>query len=360
MLHNSPEPRIPEPRRASAADYAVCARIIAAGSKSFHAASWLLPARLRGPAFALYAFCRLSDDSVDGPSARADALGRMRRRLDAVFAGQPGEHPVDRALADTVARFAIPRAPFDALIEGFAWDLAGRSYHSIEDLYAYCARVAGSVGAMMAALMGVRTPELVARACDLGVAMQLTNIARDVGEDAANGRLYLPLDWLAHQRLDPKAWLAAPCDHPAIRAATRRLLDYADNFYVRADAGIARLPAPCRPAIRAARLIYAEIGAGVRAQGGDSVTSRAMTTTQRKLQLAVRAFAGHARPSQAVLHAPVLAQNGFLVEAVLAAPAPVQRLSPWAQADKDWGRVFELFSELEWRHRYGPPEGAMH
>jgi 15-cis-phytoene synthase len=351
MLHILPEPS----PRATAADYAACARIIARGSKSFHAASLLLPAKLRGPAFALYAFCRLSDDAVDTPGARSDGLARLRRRLDAAFAGTPADHPVDRALADTLVRFALPRAPFDALIEGFTWDLAGQAYPALEDLYAYCARVAGSVGAIMAALMGVREPELLARACDLGVAMQLTNIARDVGEDAGNGRLYLPLDWLTHARLDPAAWLAQPQDHPVIRAATLRLLDYADNFYHRADAGIAQLPRNCRAAIRAARLIYAEIGAEVRAAGGDSVTRRAVTSTQRKLQLAARALAPSQRPSEAVLRAPVLAQNAYLVEAVLASPSPPAPppRTLWARADADWGKVFDLFSDLEWRKRYG-------
>ncbi len=110
-----------------------------------------------------------------------------------------------------VVRRSPCRAPcLDALLEGFAWDAAGRRYDTLDDLLDYAARVAGAVGAMMAVLMGVRDPALLARACDLGVAMQLTNIARDVGEDARAGRLYLPLAWLREAGIDPDAFLADP------------------------------------------------------------------------------------------------------------------------------------------------------
>ena len=116
----------------------------------------------------------------------------------------------DRALASVIARYAIPRAVPQALLEGFAWDREGRRYETLADLTAYAARVAGTVGAMMALLMDERRPEVLARACDLGVAMQFSNIARDVGEDARAGRLYLPQEWLREAGLDPEAWLAAP------------------------------------------------------------------------------------------------------------------------------------------------------
>ena len=131
--------------------------------------------------------------------------------------------PADRALADVVQQFAIPRTLLDALIEGFAWDAEGRRYEDISSVYAYSARVAATVGAMMTLLMGVRDPDLLARACDLGVAMQLSNIARDVGEDAANGRLYLPREWLREEGLDPDAWLAKPVWSPALGRVVSRL-----------------------------------------------------------------------------------------------------------------------------------------
>ena len=120
---------------------------------------------------------------------------------------------------------------------------------------------------MMALLMGVRTPEGLARACDLGVAMQLSNIARDVGEDARMGRLYLPQAWLVEAGIAPDARLAAPVFSPALGAVVRRLLDAADALYRRVDAGVARLPLACRPGINAARFLYAEIGHEVARSG---------------------------------------------------------------------------------------------
>jgi len=178
---------------AASADLATCREILSRGSKSFALASRLLPARLRDSAAALYAFCRVADDAVDEDAANADsALADLRRRLAGIERDRPDEHPVDRALARVVAATSLPVAPLEALLEGFEWDVKGRHYHSMEDVFAYGARVAGTIGVLMTVLMGRREPHVLARACDLGVAMQLTNIARDVGEDARNGRLYLP------------------------------------------------------------------------------------------------------------------------------------------------------------------------
>ena len=193
------------------ADLNACADLLRGGSRSFFAASLLLPRRVHEPATALYAFCRVADDLIDnGGGDPAAALLALRARLDAAYAGRPRPAAADRALAATVLRHAIPRTLLDALLEGFAWDAAARRYDSLADLEAYAARVAGAVGAMMAMLMGERSAEGVARACDLGIAMQLSNIARDVGEDARAGRLYLPLDWMRAAGIDADAWLAPP------------------------------------------------------------------------------------------------------------------------------------------------------
>ena len=117
---------------------------------------------------------------------------------------------VDPALAAVVQRFDMPRELLDALLDGFYWDTTARRYETLQDVQDYGARVAGTVGAMMAVIMGVRGEAGMARACDLGVAMQLTNIARDVGEDARNGRLYLPRQWLREAGVDVDAWMLAP------------------------------------------------------------------------------------------------------------------------------------------------------
>jgi phytoene synthase len=149
--------------------------------------------------------------------------------------------------------------------------------------------------------------------------MQLTNIARDVGEDARNGRLYLPRAWMREEGLDPDAFLARPDFTPALGRVVRRLLATADALYRRADDGIGRLPPRCQPAIRAARLLYADIGRVIAEHDHDSVSSRAFTSAARKAWLVTRALAasGPARTAGR----PPLAETQFLVEAAAARPA---------------------------------------
>jgi phytoene synthase len=211
----------------------------------------------------------------------------------------------------------------DALLEGFLWDTQQRRCETLADVEAYAARVAATVGAMMALVMEVHDADALARACDLGVAMQLTNIARDVGEDARAGRLYLPRQWLIEVGIDPEAWLREPRFSPAIATVIERLLGAADTLYQRAEHGIAALPRDCRPAIRAARLVYAEIGEQLRRDGLDSVNRRVVVSKQRKLALMARAA------SAAVLSAgrpaaplPVLPAVQFLVDAAALPAAP--------------------------------------
>ena len=328
------------------ADLDHCRDSIRTGSYSFHAASRLLPGRVRDPALVLYAFCRLADDAVDETEAKAAAVLRLRDRLDLCYQGRPVNAPEDRAFAAMVAQYDMPQALPEALLEGFAWDAEGRRYDTLSGVLAYSARVASAVGAMMCVLMGVRDADRLARACDLGLAMQLTNIARDVGEDARAGRLYLPLDWLDAARVDVAGFLSDPRPTPEITALTRRLLDQAGRLYARADAGVAALPLACRPGVGAARRIYAAIGDCVAQNGHDSITCRARTTGRQKVALAARAFAGAAAaqllPWPATLHARPEPEVAFLVNAARKdAPSRVARseamldiLAQLAQSDR--------------------------
>ena len=152
----------------------------------------------------------MADDAIDRTAAPRRRLRSLHERLDRIYRGMPVDHPADRAFAAVVERHLIPRALPEALLEGFAWDLNARRYDTIEDLHGYAARVAGCVGVMMTLVMGRRDPAILARACDLGIAMQFTNIARDVGEDARAGRLYLPQQWLREVNIGPNAFLARP------------------------------------------------------------------------------------------------------------------------------------------------------
>ena len=269
----------------AAYDLDACVALMRGGSKSFFAASRLLPERVRSASVALYAFCRVADDLVDNGDDPDRSLQELTGRLDAVYRGQPRPHLEDQALALVVGQYQLPRLLLDGLLEGFYWDARGRAYTTIEEVHDYAARVAGTVGAMMCLIMGVNTPVALARACELGVAMQLTNIARDVGEDARNQRLYLPHEWLRQEGVDPVSWLQRPHFTPGLQRVTERLLDEADQLYQRASSGIAELPKDCRAAILAARLIYAEIGHQLRRQGGNSVDQRTVVSSARKIAL---------------------------------------------------------------------------
>ncbi len=336
---------------ASSGDYALCRQTIKQGSKSFYAASLTLPKAVREPAYGLYAFCRMSDDAVDGEGASVNAVTTLRERLDLACQGRPLPMAADRAMADLMQRYAIPKAIPEALFEGLEWDMQGRSYETLEDLYDYAARVAGTVGVMMTLLMNVRTPQALARACDLGIAMQLTNIARDVGEDARNGRLYLPRSWMREAGLDPQAFLDHPVMSGALQSVIERLLAQADELYLNARSGIAHLPLACRPAILAAGLIYAEIGRALEALSCDSISHRAHVPSRRKAQLLAKAAAATPWLTGAQ-HTDALEAASFLIESVLQTPAPSKPPSaslfrPFVNLETQFVRVLDIFERLE-------------
>jgi len=347
---------------ATMADVAACRVMLRGGSRSFFAASLVLPRSVREPATGLYAFCRMADDAIDHGTDRVRALAGLRARLDRIYAGDPIGEPPDRAFADAVSRFAIPKSFPEALLEGFEWDSGNRRYPDISTLKAYGVRVAGTVGAMMAMVMGVRDPVLLARACDLGVAMQLTNIARDVGEDARANRLYLPLDWLQDAGIDASAWLARPLFDARLGAVIERLLATADELYARADAGIAHLPSSCRAGMHAARLLYAEIGHEVRRRGLDSVKQRAIVPWQRKARILADAVvaatrAGAAPSGDTLDEAKFLLDNGTEAGEFLAMlPLEARReRGRWPRVEDRVTFLVDLFERLERRERAQEP-----
>ena len=241
-------------------DLEACTELMRGGSKSFFAASKLLPVRLRPPAIALYAFCRLADDAIDEGDDPVLAMADLKSRLAAIYAGRPGAEDADRALTIVVHRYGIPIGLLEALLDGFLWDSQGRRYENLADVEAYGARVAGTVGAMMSIIMGASTDTAIARASELGVAMQLTNIARDVGADARMGRLYIPRAWFREIGMDADAWLADPVFDSRIAGFTHSLLLRAAARYRPGEFGLAELPWACGTPSQLARLGYAETG----------------------------------------------------------------------------------------------------
>ncbi|NNF72014.1 MAG: phytoene/squalene synthase family protein [Rhodobacteraceae bacterium] len=333
-------------------DLAHCKEAIRHGSLSFHAASRLLPGSVRDPALALYAFCRLADDAVDLNDQKPQAVLTLRDRLDLIYQGRPRNAPADRAFAAVIEDYEMPRALPDALLEGLAWDAMDRRYRTLPELFDYSARVAAAVGAMMCVLMRVRDADALARACDLGVAMQLTNIARDVGEDARERRMYLPLDWLDDAGIAPEAFFADPLPDERVRGMVKRLLREAEKLYLRSEPGIAALPLAARPGIFAARHVYAGIGGAVRRNGYDTVSFRAHTYKSQKLgwlALSVlRSGVSLITPRSAVIYARPLAETQFLVDAAARVPRPD---NVWG--DGRTGALLSALAQLESRDRAG-------
>lgn len=323
------------------ADLSACRALLRQHARSFHAASLLLPRAVREPASVLYGFCRVADDAVDLHGGRREVVEQLRTRLDAAYRGTPANSPIDRALAAVLARYEIPRLLPERLLEGLAWDAEGREHETLDDLLDYASRVAGTVGAMMSLLMGARSPSALSRACDLGVAMQLSNIARDVAEDARMGRIYLPRQWLREAGIEPSAWLAEPVHSPALDAVVLRLLEQADLLYERAAAGMAELPLPCRPGINAARLLYADIGHRVALSGAEAMRRRTVVPRPRKLWLLARSVVTP-WPMASGRHDPPLPANRALVQSAQREPEAGQGMVP----------VIDLFLRLGQRDQH--------
>ncbi len=270
------------------------------GSKSFAAAARLFDRRTRDDAAMLYAWCRYCDDLVDGQTlghgqladfragqdARLESLReRTRRALD----GKPSDDPVFAAFRRVAATHRIPaRYPLE-LLDGFAMDVAERRYETLQDTLEYSYHVAGVVGVMMAIIMGVRDEATLDRACDLGLALQLTNIARDVVDDARAGRVYLPAGWLAEAGVEPTpAAVAEPASREAVYGVALRLLDAAEPYYASAGAGLPALPLRAAWAIATARAVYREIGVRLRRGGPAAWDGRVTVSTARKCLLVGR------------------------------------------------------------------------
>ena len=275
----------------------LCDAAIRVNSRSFSLAARFLSPATRARAVVLYAWCRRADDLVDqadGAQARL-ALGRLHAELDQIYQNREmGELTLD-AFRSVVHGSCIPRSYPDELLAGLAMDAQGTRYRTTAELVHYGYRVAGTVGLMMCHVMGVRDDEAVRHATHLGIAMQFTNIARDVLEDWRRGRLYLPDELLLAHGLDElverRQLDILRCDRKRLCQAILALLDEADCYYRSGDRGMPALTTPCALAIRTARHVYAEIGIVLRQRGGDALGGRAVVSRTRKLELTARALA---------------------------------------------------------------------
>lgn len=260
-------------------------------SKSFALASLLLPARARSTTHAVYAWCRRADDAVDEapPERRSDELLRLMAELESIYAGHTVHDAAAAAFAKAVREANIPSLYPSELLRGMAMDVNAHQYASWEDLQLYCYRVASTVGLMMCHVLGVREAVALPHAAQLGLAMQLTNICRDVHEDWQRGRLYLPDTLLVECGASGlRAELGRPLPRsagPALRRALRVVLDVAERHYRAAELGFRYLPLRSAFAVSSARFIYAEIGRELSLRDYDVFAPRAVVSTRRKLVL---------------------------------------------------------------------------
>ncbi|HVA80801.1 MAG TPA: presqualene diphosphate synthase HpnD [Candidatus Binataceae bacterium] len=274
-----------------AADYERCAEITRRSTSNFYYAFMLLPPERRRALNAVYAFCRFVDDIADDESIResAELLRRWREELGRVYGGVP-TRAISRALADAAARFSIPRELFEEVIAGVEMDLARKRYASFDELRQYCYRVASAVGLICIEVFGYRNPGAKVYAENLGIALQLTNILRDVKEDAGRGRIYLPLEDLARFGVTEDEILRGVYNDAFVR-----LMEFEANrardYYALAERA---LPAEDRATLltaEAMRLIYGSLLHLIVSSNYRVLDRRLSLSAPRKLYLVGRAWA---------------------------------------------------------------------
>ena len=289
------------------------------GSKSFALASRVLPPALRDDASMLYAWCRYCDDEIDGQEmghgqiadykdGQAERLEGLRLATADVLAGKPTDNPVFAGLGRVVDTHQIDhKHPFE-LLKGFEMDAEDRVYETVEDILDYSYHVAGCVGVMMANIMGVRDGATLNRASDLGLAFQLTNIARDVIDDARADRVFVPKELLLKHGAPTDARdLAKHENWPAAHAAACEQLDIAEQYYASAKVGIKELDFRCAWAISAALKVYREIGEELRKGGPEAWEGRVGASKGRKIGLAL----GAVGPAMGRKTVEVTSRDGF-------------------------------------------------
>lgn len=278
--------------------YEYCRTVTATYSKTFYLGTLLMPMEKRRAIWAIYVWCRRTDELVDGPDAASTTpktLHTWERNLESIFAGHPLADP-DVALVDALKHFPIDIQPFRDMVAGQLMDLHRSRYQSFDDLYLYCYRVAGTVGLMSNAVMGTRQTQDLApwewakeeqcpkqEAIALGIANQLTNILRDVGEDARRGRIYLPLDELALFDYTEKDLMDGVIDE-RWRELMRFQIQRARKFYTQAEQGIQRLSQDARWPVWAALMLYRQILDEIERNDYDVFNTRAYVPSIKKLK----------------------------------------------------------------------------
>jgi phytoene synthase len=280
-------------RRELRAAYDHCRRVTRRSGSSFASAFWMVAPARRRALHAVYAFCRMADDIADDPTVGGDRerlLALWRGELEAAYR-EESEHPVGIALGDAVQRFRLPRPVFLELLEGVESDLRGERFETFEELRRYCYCVASTVGLLLVRIFGFRNPDALAYAEELGIAVQLTNVLRDVGEDAAAGRVYLP-----QSDLEGFGVAAADLGERRMTDGLRLLLGcYAERARIHYDRAAALLPAEDRHSLRAAQAmggIYRSLLEELQRRGFPCFDGSLRLSRSRRVAIAATAWLG--------------------------------------------------------------------
>jgi len=273
------------------AAYEYCETVTRKAASNFYWGFRLLPGERRRGLTAVYAFCRAADDIADEPHATpARLIEKWREELHAAYAGRP-RHPIGVALADTVTRFGVPQAHFDAVVDGVQMDLSRTRYDRWDgDLSEYCYRVASAVGLIAIEIFGYSNPSARDYAVNLGLAFQLTNILRDVAEDAARGRIYLPREDFERFGCREEDVLAGRYTEP-FRLLMQHECSRAGEYYGRARFSLAEEDRPSLAAAEAMRLIYEQLLRRVMFRRYDVFGPKVRLTSAEKAALAIAAWA---------------------------------------------------------------------
>ncbi|KAI3437126.1 uncharacterized protein J3R85_005879 [Psidium guajava] len=270
--------------------YERCGEVCAEYAKTFYLGTLLMTPERRRAVWAIYVWCRRTDELVDGPNAAhitPKALDRWEKRLNDLFEGRPYDM-FDAALADAVSKYPVDIQPFKDMIEGMRLDLRKSRYMNFDELYLYCYYVAGTVGLMSVPVMGIApeskasTESVYNAALALGVANQLTNILRDVGEDARRGRIYLPQDELARAGLSDADILRGKVTDKW-RGFMKEQIKRARKFFDEAEKGVVELDAASRWPVMASLLLYKQILDAIEANDYNNFTRRAYVGKAKKL-----------------------------------------------------------------------------
>jgi phytoene synthase len=290
--------------------YERCGKVTGEYAKTFYLGTKLMTPDKQAAIWAIYVWCRRTDELVDGPNASRitpEALKRWDERLEALFAGKPYD-VLDAALSDSIAKFSLDIQPFRDMVDGMRMDLVKSRYETFDELYEYCYRVAGTVGLMSVPVMGIdpankmNEEKIYGAALALGLANQLTNILRDVGEDSGRGRIYVPLEDLERFKITEAEVMNGTLvdEEGKVDSRWKEFMKFqierARFYFAEAEAGVTQLDKDARWPVWSALILYRQILDAIEANGYDNFTQRAYVPKWKKFMTLPVAYANAMRP----------------------------------------------------------------